>query len=103
MFALVAKMNITKILLSCAVNLNWDLQQFDVTPRFNDEDVQRKEMTKKKWLNLKNDWLRNSKLTTWKNQNKESLFSKGSMSLDILIETDMLGCKPAESPIESKH
>ncbi len=33
-FALVAKMNTVKILLSCAVNLEWGLQQFDVKNTF---------------------------------------------------------------------
>ena len=33
-FALVAKMNSIRVLLSCAANLGWDLQQFDVKNTF---------------------------------------------------------------------
>ncbi len=33
-FALVAKINTIRILLSCAANLEWDLQQFDIKNEF---------------------------------------------------------------------
>ncbi|XP_058006046.1 retrovirus-related Pol polyprotein from transposon RE2 [Hevea brasiliensis] len=39
-FASVAKMNTIRILLSCAVNLEWDLQQFDVKNVFLHSDLE---------------------------------------------------------------
>nr|CAD1842408.1 unnamed protein product [Ananas comosus var. bracteatus] len=38
-FAPVAKLNSIRILLSCATNLGWDLQQFDVKNAFLHEDL----------------------------------------------------------------
>ncbi|KAF2295727.1 hypothetical protein GH714_033744 [Hevea brasiliensis] len=157
-------MNTSRILLSCAVNLEWDLQQFDIKnvfffqgdledevymeipPRFKDKMTKRKAYRLKKALySLKQSpraWLDKFGKTMisfgyHQSNANHTLFMKyrrGNITLlivyvnDIVVieddkeeiahmkeclaqefkikdldETDMLGCKPVESPIKTNH
>ncbi|XP_058008894.1 uncharacterized mitochondrial protein AtMg00810-like [Hevea brasiliensis] len=92
-FALVAKMNTIRILLSCAVNLEWDLQQFDVKNTFLHGDLE-EEVYMKIPLGFENG----------KTKGKVYRLKKALKYIpDLLEEIGMLGCKPAESPIEANH
>ncbi|KAJ7969877.1 Retrovirus-related Pol polyprotein from transposon TNT 1-94 [Quillaja saponaria] len=159
-FAHVAKMNSIRVLISCAVNLGWDLQQLDVKNAFLHGDLAEEvymeippgfscQKTEGKVCKLKKslyglkqsprawfDRFRKAMLSFGYQQSNadhtmfvkhcygritilivyvddivvtgdnpiEGIFlSQRKYVLDLLEETGMLGCRPANTPIEANH
>ncbi|RVW74193.1 Retrovirus-related Pol polyprotein from transposon RE1 [Vitis vinifera] len=81
-FAPVAKINIVRVLLSLAVNLDWPLQQFNVKNAFLHGLL-------KYFLGIE------------VSRSSERIFlSQRKYALDLLQETGMLRCQPVDTPIE---
>ncbi|XP_038688701.1 uncharacterized protein LOC119987869 [Tripterygium wilfordii] len=85
-FASVAKMNSIRVILSCAANLDWKLEQLDVKNVFLHGDLE-----EEVYIEIPSGFT--CKATE----------GKSKYILDLLEETGMLGCKPADTPIETNH
>ncbi|CAL8996549.1 unnamed protein product [Prunus brigantina] len=125
-FAPVAKINTIRVLLSLAANLDWPLHQFDVKNAFLHGDLEEEVyMDLPPGCNFARD-RENQKLKLQKYLSQEFkmkdlgdlkyflgievtrstngiFLSQRKYVLDLLTETRMLGCKPANTPIEMNH
>ncbi|CAL2267477.1 unnamed protein product [Prunus armeniaca] len=97
-FVPVAKINTIIVILSLAANFNWPLHQFDVKNAFLHGNLEEKEFKMKDWGDL------NYFLGIVVARSKTGIFlSQRKYVMDLLTETEMLGCKPADTPIEMNH
>ncbi|KAJ7969147.1 Retrovirus-related Pol polyprotein from transposon TNT 1-94 [Quillaja saponaria] len=131
-FAPVAKMNSIRVLISCAANLGWDLQQLDVKNAFLHGDLAEEvymeiplgfscqktegkvcdnpaEVSKLKSHLAKKFEIKDlGKLCYFlgievAHSDRGIFLSQRQYVLDLLEETGMLGCRPATTPIETNH
>ncbi|CAL2268732.1 unnamed protein product [Prunus armeniaca] len=126
-FAPVAKMNTIRVLLSLAANLGWTLQQFDVKNAFlhgyleeevymdmppddiimtgdDIEEISKLKIQLAKEFDIKDLGTLRYFLGIEVAHSKEGIFiSQRKYVLDLLTETGMLACKPADTPIEQNH
>ncbi|RVW96230.1 Retrovirus-related Pol polyprotein from transposon RE1 [Vitis vinifera] len=97
-FAPVAKINIVRVLLSLAANLDWPLQQFDVKNVFLHGSYLKKYI----WIFHQDAWCQKSNVRSF--SSSEGIFlSQRKYALDLLQETGMSGCQPVNTPIEEAH
>ncbi|RVW56043.1 Retrovirus-related Pol polyprotein from transposon TNT 1-94 [Vitis vinifera] len=92
-FAPVAKLNTVRVLLSLAANLDWSLHQLDVKNAFLNGDLE-----EEVYMDIP------AGLETTSNFNKvKERYSSLTTQIrsGLMNETGMLGCKPAETPMDT--
>ncbi|PRQ47582.1 putative RNA-directed DNA polymerase [Rosa chinensis] len=108
-FAPVAKINTVRVLMSLAANLDWPLQQFDVKNAFlhgelSEEEVERLKDLLASEFEMKDLGSLKYFLGIEVARGSSGIFlCQRKYVLDLLTETGMLGCRPADTPIEQNH
>ncbi|KAH9678971.1 retrovirus-related pol polyprotein from transposon RE1 [Citrus sinensis] len=107
-FASVAKLNTIQVLLSLIANFNWSLHQLDIKNAFLNGDLE-EEVYMEVPPGIESSHTKSKDLSNLKyflgmeiERLKEGIaVTQQKYVLDLLMETGMLGCKPADTPVDS--
>ncbi|KAL6321999.1 hypothetical protein AAG906_003139 [Vitis piasezkii] len=94
-FAPVAKLNTVRVLLSIAANLDWPLQQLDVKNAFLNGNLE-----EEVYMDPPPGFDEHFGSKVFARSKRGIVVSQRKYILDLLKETGMSGCRPADTPID---